>query len=505
MFKPLKIPPPRFLRLLANQNYHDPVSFLNLQPEPTHFFHQRTFCGQARLDYIMTEKNLLPFVHCYETGNNSGLPSDHLPVFCTILFPQEEFQQRSLQIKNRFLVKKSLHVSPNKISQQQFKTILETKMTPTYRAIETLHPQNITQSQLDRVYKQTSDIIYNAASVTMKRKKSKNNKISTQKLSKKYKTLRSFCFHIQRFLATLKIPDVPSESKFLCFLTKKQKKSLKTLVSVGIGICPSHTVEAWLHWIVIIKNRCLDIKQQIRCILYKNKSSQSQQRNQLLQNDRKRFYKNFVFSTSATQGTTATIWNDITKSNTNTPSELKQTLVREASKILQSPTLPPPNPPAWFVNGYKWNAKGVHKSIWDPLIAPFTPDEILSALNGPPKAPGFDGVTNEVLKLACKSDPKCPNLGSKHITKISNLWFSTGICPKLCSIGKMQLIPKTGKKTPQSTLVRGLSLCNLSWRRTPYAFWLTDSKTFCTNTNFSTPHNMHTLWEGLSTNVSIFC
>jgi len=396
----------------------------------------------------MTDKNLLPFVQCYETGNNSGLPSDHLPVFCTISFPQEEFEQRSLQIKNRFLVKKSLHVSPNKISQQHFKTVLETKLTPAYRAIETLHPQQITQSQLDRVYKETSDIIYNAAAVTMKRKKSKTNKISTQTLSKKYKTLRSFCFHIQRFLATLKIPDVPSESKFLCFLTKKQKKSLKTLASVGIGICPIHTVEAWLHWIATIKNKCLDIKQQIRCVLYKNKSSQSQQRNQLLQNDRKRFYKNFVFSKSATQGTTATIWNDITKSNTTNPSELKQTLVREASKILQSPTLPPPNPPAWFVNGYKWNAKGVHKSIWDPLIAPFTPDEILSALNGPPKAPGFDGVTNEVLKLACKSDPKCPNLVLKHITKISNLWYSTGICPKLCSIGKMQLIPKTGKKDP---------------------------------------------------------
>ena len=72
----------------------------------------------------------------------------------------------------------------------------------------------------------------------------------------------------------------------------------------------------------------------------------------------------------------------------------------------------------------------------------------MSALNGPPKAPGYDGVTNTILKLATQCNLLKPNTFLKHLTNISNLWLFSGKCPELCSIGRMKLIPKEGKKDP---------------------------------------------------------
>ena len=168
----------------------------------------------------------------------------------------------------------------------------------------------------------------------------------------------------------------------------------------------------------------------------------------LLQN-RKKFYRNFVFSTSSTSNGTSIIWNEKTQSNTTSPKELKSCLVSEATKILCRPTLPPTNPPEWFSEGYKWNAKGLDVNLWQPLTAKITSSEVRNALKGPPKAPGFDGVTNSILKAVVNDlSTSEANIALKHITRLCNLWYSSGICPELCSIGKMRLIPKTGKKSP---------------------------------------------------------
>ena len=133
--------------------------------------------------------------------------------------------------------------------------------------------------------------------------------------------------------------------------------------------------------------------------------------------------------------------------------------LKKFSKILQHPR---PNPPKWFTEGYSHNAKNLDPKIWESLVSPITPSEVQSALNGPPKAPGYDGVTNTILKLATQCDTSKPNTFLKHLTHISNLWLSSGKCPALCSIGRMKLIPKEGKKTQQFLGIKGHWHCSPS-------------------------------------------
>ena len=169
--------------------------------------------------------------------------------------------------------------------------------------------------------------------------------LNLPRLLKEYKALRAFTFHINCFLAFLPLPKQPSEKLFREFLTQKQKKTLRVLAKHKIGICPTLEIKDWHEWIKIIKSTCKKIKDQIRCINFKNKVSQSQLRGELLKNNRKKFYKKFVFSSNATKKGTCTIWNEATQSNTTAPSELKSVLVKEARKFFKIPLHPHPIPP----------------------------------------------------------------------------------------------------------------------------------------------------------------
>ena len=440
---------PRFLPLLETHNYLDPLPYIKEEAKPTHFSIHNGKTGHARLDRILLSNNLIPHIENYHTDINSGMSSDHLPVTMTVKFVAS-LEIRKMSQPPLFLkIRKSLSVTDSVTAHSQFRCVLNESIRKLHDQASTKLPENISHRDINQIFAKTSETVYKVAAKVLRTKEKKSApKISSQKLKKDYKALRAFTFHIRCFLATLLPTQPPSEASLLQYLSKKQKTTLRTLAKYKICICPTPLVHDWIHWIKIIKNKCTKIKTQIRCINYKLKTSQTQLRGQLLHKDRKKFYKKFIYSTNPLQKGTSTIWNETTQSNTTTPSELKNVLLREAKKILQNPTSPPPNPPKWFNEGYRWNAKNLDEDIWLPLISKITPSEVKSALNGPPKAPGYDGVTNTILKLAINGNKSTPNLFLRHLTLISNLWFSSGICPTLCSIGRMKLIPKQGKKHP---------------------------------------------------------
>ena len=208
-----------------------------------------------------------------------------------------------------------------------------------------------------------------------------------------------------------------------------------------------------------IKSVAASLRHQYRGMLSATSSTQRDLRSKLLSSNRSKFYQKFVYSSNNSNPQTSVVWDPSTKTNTSLPSEVKTILVSEASKILNAPTTPPDPPPEWFHALYSSTSLSIPPDTWDELCSPLTCSEIRTSLQGPSKAPGFDGISNKLLQSAISYPSPSPVSCIQHLTNLSNLWYLSGECPPSCALGKMCLIPKPGKKIPTAyTSQRPLTL-----------------------------------------------
>lgn len=92
-------------------------------------------------------------------------------------------------------------------------------------------------------------------------------------------------------------------------------------------------------------------------------------------------------------------------------------------------------------------------AVSDSAVSPFTLGEIVLAAKGLPnrKAPGPDGISNELIKAAVSSN-------SKRLFTIFNKCLSEGIFPAPWKMGKLVLLRKAGKPLDSPSAYRPICL-----------------------------------------------
>ena len=70
---------------------------------------------------------------------------------------------------------------------------------------------------------------------------------------------------------------------------------------------------------------------------------------------------------------------------------------------------------------YRFNAKGLDPTIWDPLMKSFSVKEVLAALKSSEgTAPGADGVTKSLLVLSLSSTSNLPTKFQQVFLRLLN-------------------------------------------------------------------------------------
>jgi len=102
---------------------------------------------------------------------------------------------------------------------------------------------------------------------------------------------------------------------------------------------------------------------------------------------------------------------------------------------------------------YSFNAAGVPAGAWDGLTAVVTSEELLKHISGleSGKSPGHDGITTDLLKLACVEVSGAPlpdgPVSSACIAALLtfvNTTIRVGLVPKFLKEGVIVMVPKPG-------------------------------------------------------------
>ena len=100
---------------------------------------------------------------------------------------------------------------------------------------------------------------------------------------------------------------------------------------------------------------------------------------------------------------------------------------------------------------------------WDRLMRPCTPRELLDVLSeaSGDKAPGQDGVTIDILKLATGASGNSPDLRGpilSFLVSLVNACLRTGCCPPTLKAGIIVMIPKPGAPANDASNMRPITL-----------------------------------------------
>lgn len=161
------------------------------------------------------------------------------------------------------------------------------------------------------------------------------------------------------------------------------------------------------------------------------------------------FYDGYIFDKKRS-GYPERIWNSQTNTVERDAEKVLEIFHKEASSILSNETPKPESEflPPWFDTMYAYNSKELDLSIWEPLLKRFTVLDILEAIDRDDTAPGMDGLTKGVLKVAFSQKYRNftrINFTLEFITKLLNVWYTSGSTPTNAAEGMIVPTPKKGK------------------------------------------------------------
>lgn len=427
--------------ILANQNMSDTsTSDANRNCTPTHYCRRKNTISTARLDRILISTTLSPYVVKETTDSQHHIFSDHHPVLLHLQLPNAPHNNTR---KDDFRTKRPFHKL--NYQGQSFTTFLkhaDERASDLWQSLHTKTPKTITSNTLSSTIELLTNNIYTLAKKHLRTKRHNTNPIPhhIRTRQKSRRALRSLIHTIQTYLTN----NLPNTKQFCSLLSKKATYNIHLMHLQGITFPIVDTALAWHDWIVALRQKAAQLRHQIKNLTNAYKCTQQHLQQHTFHKNRSLFYKQMVHCTNKS-GKINTIWNDTMGENVTDPTLVKDTLLSEATALLQNPPTPPNDPPEWFTAAYSWNAIKIDHNIWNPLVEKFTIEELRNATNNENIAPGYDGIPARLYHHIIHSTNP-PNMPSLLLLRLLNLWYQSGKCPQSQVIGRMVLIPKPGKK-----------------------------------------------------------